>query len=101
MQNLKRVKNVNHHLSFNDLLKLQATSRFYFSLSASVASFSYLLMKCKNSRNEVLRMGAAGSLTNLLVETLIFPIDAINLKSKVVLNKNVPFKEMLLDVLHK
>ena len=50
------------------------------------------------SDNEVLRIGAAGSITTLIGESSFYFIDAINARSKV-LSRNISFAEMLRDVL--
>lgn len=61
---------------------------------------SYLLSlhKARSSESEVLRIGAAGSITMLLAESLFYCIDAVNTRSKV-LPDNVRFIDMVRKIL--
>lgn len=54
----------------------------------------YSLYKTTGSDNEVLRVGAAGSITILLCESMFYCIDAVNTRSKV-LAENVWFIDMV------
>lgn len=53
-----------------------------------------LLNYARTSSNEVLRVGAAGSLTMLIGESSFYCIDAVNAKSKI-MNVNLGFFEMV------
>jgi hypothetical protein len=53
-----------------------------------------LLYYARTSTNEVLRVGAAGSLTMLIGESTFYCIDAVNAKSKI-MNVNLGFFEMV------
>ena len=60
--------------------------------------YMYTLMKLNHSDDEVLRIGAAGSITVLVGESTFYCIDAVNTRSKM-LNENVGFREMVSRIL--
>jgi hypothetical protein len=74
------------------------TLRYYFFLSCFTGGYLYSIYRAHKSDNEVLRIGAAGSITTLIGESSFYFIDAINARSKV-LPHNVGFKEMFNDVI--
>ena len=57
----------------------------------------YSIYKSHKSENEVLRVGAAGSITTLIGESSFYFIDAINARSKI-LKQNVGFGTMFKSV---
>ena len=63
-------------------------------ISGYVATYFCILYKAKQSQNELMRMGASGSLTMFICDLSLYPIENINAKSKVVRGENVPFLEM-------
>ena len=52
--------------------------RFYMFITSFSSTYFYSLYLSKNSENEVLRIGAAGSITVFLAESSFYFIDAIN-----------------------
>ncbi len=62
--------------------------RYYAFVSAFTSTYLFSLYKASKSENEVLRVGAAGSITILLGESVFYFIDAVNMRSKV-LHENV------------
>jgi hypothetical protein len=72
--------------------------RYYLFLSCFTGCYLFSILNSRRSENEVVRIGAAGSITTLIGESSFYFIDAINARSKV-LSKNVGFMEMLRDVL--
>jgi hypothetical protein len=67
-------------------------------LASFTCIYIYSIYKAHKSENEVLRIGAAGSLTTLIGESSFYFIDAINARSKILTN-NVSFTSMLKKVL--
>ena len=67
-------------------------------LSSFTGTFIYSILRAQKSDNEVLRIGAAGSITTLIGESSFYFIDAINARSKV-LDHNVSMREMVKKVL--
>ncbi len=63
-------------------------------MAAFTSTYLFSLYKARHSDNEVLRIGAAGSITILISETSFYFIDAVNARSKI-LEKNVKFTEMI------
>ena len=57
-----------------------------------------LLYRARTSDNEILRIGAAGTLISLLGESVCYPIEAVNQKCKA-LTSNVSFTRMVREVL--
>jgi hypothetical protein len=57
-------------------------------LSSFTGTFIYSIYRAQKSDNEVLRIGAAGSITTLIGESSFYFIDAINARSKI-LDHNV------------
>lgn len=56
--------------------------------------YAYGLWKSKNSENELLRIGAAGSLTMAICDVSLYSIESINARSKILRGENVGFVEM-------
>lgn len=67
-------------------------------LSGFIGTYVYSLYMAKKSDNDVLRMGAAGSITILISESSFYFIDAVNARSKI-LNENVRFVDMIRSIL--
>ena len=65
------------------------TFRYYLFLTGFSSTYLYLLNESKKSDIEVLRIGAAGSLTVLLGESSFYFIDAINTRSKIISTENI------------
>lgn len=72
--------------------------RYRLFLTSFTGIYLYSIYKAHKSENEVLRIGAAGSITTLIGESSFYFIDAINARSKVLTN-NVGFGTMLKKVL--
>lgn len=68
--------------------------RYFFFASSLISFYSYALTKAHHSDDEVLRIGAAGSITMLVGESTFYCIDAVNTRSKI-LTENVGFKDMV------
>lgn len=64
------------------------TVRHYAFVGAFTTGYLFSLYKASKSDNEVLRVGAAGSITILLGESVFYFIDAVNMRSKI-LHENV------------
>jgi len=86
-----------HHILGND--SQSKSNRFYLVAGAFTLAYIYLLYKASQSKSEIIRMGAAGSLTVLIGEGSFYFIDAVNTRSKVlVTNTHVTFRQMFKDV---
>jgi len=72
--------------------------RYNLFLTSFTGIYMYSIYKAHKSENEVLRIGAAGSITTLIGESSFYFIDAINARSKI-LTTNVSFTSMLRSVL--
>lgn len=72
--------------------------RYYFFLSSFTSTYLYTLYRAKRSDNEVLRMGAAGSITILISESSFYFIDAVNARTKI-LKENVKFGTMIRNII--
>lgn len=69
------------------------TVRNFLFVSGFSCLYMFSLIKANHSEDEVLRIGAAGSITVLVGESTFYCIDAVNTRSKM-LKENVGFKEM-------
>jgi hypothetical protein len=58
------------------------------------AAYVVALWKSKSSENELLRVGAAGSLTMTFCDASLYSIESINARSKILRGENVGFTEM-------
>lgn len=76
------------------------TLRYYLFLASFTGVYIYSIYKAHKSENEVLRIGAAGSLTTLIGESSFYFIDGINARSKI-LPHNVGLIQMFRDVIKK
>jgi hypothetical protein len=63
-------------------------------MGAVTSAYALALYKCKTSDNELLRVGAAGSLTMTLCDVSLYSIESINARSKILRGENVGFSEM-------
>jgi hypothetical protein len=72
--------------------------RYYLFLTSFTGLFCFSVYKAHKSENEILRIGAAGSITTLIGESTFYFIDAINARSKV-LKHNVSFGTMMRNVI--
>lgn len=70
------------------MLKNNRNMRYWLFISGFLSAYGYSLHKATKSENEILRVGAAGSITMLCGESMFFCIDAVNARSKV-LHENV------------
>ena len=57
--------------------------KFPLALLSFCSLYGIFLKKAKDSNKDLIRLAAAGSLTGLFCETLFYPLDAINVRSKV------------------
>ena len=57
--------------------------RFLAVSSGFSIAYFYCLVKSQKHENEVVRVGAAGSLTFIFCELAFFPLDSINLQQKI------------------
>lgn len=62
-------------------------------MGSFTSAYLFTLYKASRSDNEVMRVGAAGSITILIGESSFYFIDAVNMRSKI-LHENVGFAEM-------
>jgi len=72
--------------------------RYNLFLTSFTGIYMYSIYKAHKSENEVLRIGAAGSITTLIGESSFYFIDAINARSKI-LTTNVSFSYMMKQVI--
>lgn len=72
--------------------------RYNLFVASFTGIYMYSIYRAHSSENEVLRIGAAGSLTTLIGESSFYFIDAINARSKMLTN-NVSFTYMMKNVL--
>ena len=63
------------------------------------SAYIYGLWKAKSSQNELLRVGAAGSLTMTICDASLYSIESINARSKILRGENVGFTEMTKRIL--
>ena len=68
--------------------------RYYGFLASFTGTYIYSIYRAHKSENEVLRIGAAGSITTLIGESSFYFIDAINARSKV-LSQNMSMATMM------
>eukprot|EP00347_Sterkiella_histriomuscorum_P012966 403366531 len=93
----RRTLKTPHKLTkYQTLARVIQNDRFRFSLFIGIFSSTYFLSlyKSRLSENKILRIGAAGSLTILLQESLFYCIDAINIRSKQI-HENLKFHQMV------
>jgi hypothetical protein len=57
--------------------------RFGLAFGTFSSSYLYFLSQARKSDNDILRVGAAGSITMLIGESMFYCIDAVNAKSKI------------------
>eukprot|EP00347_Sterkiella_histriomuscorum_P012480 403368414 len=74
--------------------------RYYTFVSLFSCTYIYSLYKATHSENEILRVGAAGSITMLIGESTFYCIDAVNMRSKI-LSENVGFRDMIRRIYSK
>lgn len=72
--------------------------RYYGFLTSFTGVYLFSMYKAHSSDNEVLRIGAAGSVTTLVGESSFYFIDAISARSKV-LKENVGMRDMVREVI--
>lgn len=72
--------------------------RYYLFLTSFTGAYIYSIYRARKSDNEVLRIGAAGSITTLVGESSFYFIDAINARSKV-LKENISMGQMMKQVI--
>jgi len=69
-------------------------TRFYTSALLTTLGAAIVLRKCPESKREMVRLGAAGALSILVTESVFYPLDAVNMKSKAKIGKNFTLLEM-------
>lgn len=57
--------------------------RYWFFVAALLGGYTYTLRRAQRSKNELFRMGAAGSLSMLICDISLYSIESINAKQKV------------------
>jgi hypothetical protein len=80
-------------VEYTNLIKSKKFANYTTVFSIS-SLYLYFLYKARKSDHEMIRVGAAGSLTMLLSESAFYWIDNINARTKM-LNDNLGFREML------
>ncbi len=73
--------------------------RFYTFIAFLSSAYLYGLYKAKNSKNELIRIGAAGSLTMTMCDLTLYSMESINARSKVLRGENVGFMDMTRRIL--
>ena len=68
--------------------------RFWMFIGIFGSAYCYTLYKAKSSKNELIRFGAAGSLTMVINDFALYSIESINARSKILRGENVSFTEM-------
>jgi hypothetical protein len=58
------------------------------------SAYLYTLYRAKNSKNELFRVGAAGSLTMVVNDLALYSIESVNARSKILRGENVGFTQM-------
>ena len=79
--------------------KFKGSNRYWIFISCYIGFYIYLLKRAKKSDNELMRMGASGSLTMFICDFSCYSIESINARTKIVRGENVPFMEMVKKVL--
>lgn len=77
-----------------EMLRNNRNLRYRLFMSGFITTYGYMLYRATKSENEILRVGAAGSITMLCGESMFYCIDAVNARSKV-LHENVKFVDMV------
>jgi hypothetical protein len=57
--------------------------RFWAFIGAFCSAYGLFLLKAKESKNELLRIGAAGSLAMLICDISLYSMESVNARSKV------------------
>lgn len=73
--------------------------RFYAFIAFLSSAYCYGLYKAKHSKNELVRIGASGSLTMTICDLSLYSIESINARSKVLRGENVGFTDMTRRIL--
>ena len=73
--------------------------RFYAMMGAISTAYAWALWKSKSAESELLRVGAAGSLTMTVCDASLYSIESISARSKIVRGENVGFTEMTKRIL--
>ena len=69
-------------------------NRYLYAPAGACALYTYALWKARDSKNELFRIGAAGSLTMLICDVSLYSIECVNARSKIVKGENVSFVDM-------
>lgn len=95
LKGIKRIRNIERPVPkfITDVL-MNKRLRYISHTGAFAVSYLLFLRFSLKTDNEMLRVGAAGSITMLVSESSFYCIDAVNARSKM-LETNVGFKEML------
>jgi hypothetical protein len=73
--------------------------RFWYFIGGLTTAYCYSLYKAKSSRCELLRIGAAGSLTMVICDLSLYSMESVNARSKVLRGENVSFTEMTKQII--
>jgi hypothetical protein len=86
--------NSSAHIDINKKIKKEwkiasqplKSAKFIACCGLFTSAYLYMISKAKKSENELIRIGASGSLTILACEVAFFPLDSLNLQQKVSVN---------------
>ncbi len=80
--------------NYRQWAKMANEYRYWGFIAGLIGGYTYTLYRAKSSKNELFRMGAAGSLSMLICDVSLYSFESINAKQKVLVGENVGFKEM-------
>jgi hypothetical protein len=63
------------------------------------SAYGYGLYKAKKSKNELVRIGASGSLTMVINDFALYSIESVNARSKILRGENVSFSDMTRQII--
>jgi hypothetical protein len=73
--------------------------RFWMFIGLFSSAFCYGLYRAKYSKNELIRFGAAGSLTMVINDFALYSIESINARSKILRGENIGFGDMTRQII--
>lgn len=86
--------------SEGDGAKWRPSSRnFWYFISGFTALYTFGLYKARDSENQLLRIGAAGSLTMLINDVSMYSIESINARQKMVKGENICMRDITKKIL--
>ncbi len=83
----------------NKVYESNPNRRFWMFIGIFSSAFGYGLYRAKNSKNELFRFGAAGSLTMVVNDFALYSIESINARSKILRGENIGFGDMTRQIL--